>query len=253
MINPAGQSNPSMLEQLLENRSTVRVEALDTQHTKELQQLLSDAGFLKEEQVDGRMGAVTKKAFRAFKDSVWLNEPAWLGKSSLEKLRSCASEGKRDKPSIDFPLFSVKGKRIIIPCTNTTVYTDEPIIPNGSFTWGEATRSGERIPSDSEIVEGIVRVARLIQPYRDRLNTPFLVTSWYRPPHINRTAGGARYSRHLVGDAIDFTIPGYSSKSVIEQFRQCPGGLGIYHNMPNVIHFDARPGGAVRWGGAPWP
>ncbi|MGD1855442.1 MAG: D-Ala-D-Ala carboxypeptidase family metallohydrolase [Leptolyngbyaceae cyanobacterium] len=121
------------------------------------------------------------------------------------------------------------------------------IIVNGNFTWSEATRGGTRMPPNQATVDGIVRIATLAQQARDRLGRPFLITSWYRPPDINRQVGGASNSRHIVGDAIDFYVNGLSGDQIYWALDPWwPGGLGRYTRFPSLSHLDAR-GYRARW------
>ncbi|NEP60598.1 MAG: peptidase M15A, partial [Symploca sp. SIO2G7] len=121
------------------------------------------------------------------------------------------------------------------------------IIPNGNFTWAEATRGGTRMPPNQATVDGIVRIAKLAQQARDRLGRPFHITSWYRPPDINHQVGGASNSRHIVGDAIDFYVDGLSGNQIYWTLDPWwPGGLGRYRSFPSLSHLDAR-GYRARW------
>ena len=125
--------------------------------------------------------------------------------------------------------------------TPRNIQLDASIIPNGNFTWAEATRGGARMPPDQATVDAIVRIAKLAQQARDRIGRPFLITSWYRPPEINRRVGGASRSRHIVGDAIDFYCSGLTGNQVYWALDPWwPGGLGRYRRYPALVHLDAR-------------
>jgi hypothetical protein len=115
------------------------------------------------------------------------------------------------------------------------------IIPNGSFTWAEATYGGTRMPQNQSTVNAIIRIAVMAQQARDRIGRPFIVTSWYRPPAINRSVGGAINSRHIVGDAIDFIVEGLTGNQLYWSLDPWwPGGLGRYIKFPNLCHIDSR-------------
>ncbi|HAX85505.1 MAG TPA: peptidase M15A [Cyanobacteria bacterium UBA11370] len=125
--------------------------------------------------------------------------------------------------------------------TPENIQLSAAIIPDGSFTWAEATHGGTRMPTTQITVDAMVRIARLAQRARDRIGRPFIVTSWYRPPHINQAVGGARYSRHIVGDAIDFFCDGLTGNQLYWSLEPWwPGGLGRYTKFPNLCHIDAR-------------
>ncbi|TVQ14681.1 MAG: peptidase M15A [Leptolyngbya sp. DLM2.Bin27] len=131
--------------------------------------------------------------------------------------------------------------------TPNNIQLDASIVPNGNFTWSEATRGGARLPPDQATVDAIVRIATLAQQARDRIGRPFLVTSWYRPAEINRRVGGASQSRHIVGDAIDFYCVGLTGNQIYWALDPWwPGGLGRYGQFPALVHLDAR-GFKARW------
>ncbi|MEM6253713.1 MAG: D-Ala-D-Ala carboxypeptidase family metallohydrolase [Cyanobacteria bacterium P01_D01_bin.156] len=121
------------------------------------------------------------------------------------------------------------------------------IIPNGNFTWAEATRGGTRMPPNQATVDGMIRIAKLAQQARDRIGRPFHITSWYRPADINRQVGGASNSRHIVGDAIDFYVDGLSGDQLYWALDPWwPGGLGRYRSFSRLSHLDGR-GYRARW------
>ncbi|WAL58748.1 YcbK family protein [Thermocoleostomius sinensis] len=134
------------------------------------------------------------------------------------------------------------GTPIRLPGNVSTFYTDQPIIPGGNFTWGEATKDGTRIPDTVTIVNNIIALARQMQRARNELGRPFLVNSWYRPPAINDAVGGVPNSQHLFGRAADVQVIGLSGRRVANAILLWwPGGIGIYSNLPDVVHLDIGP------------
>ncbi|MEM9244289.1 MAG: D-Ala-D-Ala carboxypeptidase family metallohydrolase [Cyanobacteria bacterium P01_F01_bin.153] len=137
-----------------------------------------------------------------------------------------------------------RGRGIRVPGVGL-VGTNDLIVPGGNFTWGEATKGGDRIPANSTISRNIITMARRMEDIRARLgNRPMRITSWYRPPAVNRAVGGARNSTHLYGHGVDFIVVGLSARSaqrILDPWW--PGGLGY---GPNFTHMDNR-GYRARW------
>lgn len=125
----------------------------------------------------------------------------------------------------------------------------EQIVPGIPFYWYEATHGGRRIPQTSIHADNIVALAKALGRAREQIGKPFEVTSWYRPDPWNKLAGGATRSQHKWGKAIDFKVDGETGRSLAHQLSWWPGGMGIYRNLPHIIHLDIRPNKA-RWGGA---
>ena len=55
-----------------------------------------------------------------------------------------------------------------------------------------------------------------LQPIRDKLKKPMLITSGYRNSEINKLVGGASNSQHTKGQAVDFVVNGMTVNQVIE-------------------------------------
>jgi hypothetical protein len=162
--------------------------------------------------------------------------------SLIEDTKRLAREraDENDKPSIILPDRPDRW-------TRHNIQLAAAILPNGNFTWAEATKGGTRMPPDDATFNAMLRIAKLAQQARDRVGRPFIITSWYRPPHINRAVGGARYSRHIVGDAIDFVCDNLTGNQLYWLLDPWwPGGLGRYTKYPNLCHIDAR-GHRARW------
>lgn len=134
-----------------------------------------------------------------------------------------------------------------LPGFRSTFYLSEPIIPEGNFTWAEATKDGSRIPESRDIVYGIIRVARVMEEVRSRLgNRTILVNSWYRDPASNRAVGGAIYSRHMAGDALDFVVVGLHAYTVYDELNSWWGSRGGLASSSIFTHIDTR-GYYARW------
>lgn len=117
-----------------------------------------------------------------------------------------------------------------------------------------AARRGLDNTPPPEVVAELERLARtVLQPLRDRLARPIVVSSGYRSPAVNRAVGGARESAHLFGRAADITVPGMTSREVCKAivdgglpFDQCIDEFGswchvaIAASVPRRQQLEAR-------------
>lgn len=120
------------------------------------------------------------------------------------------------------------------------------------FTVGEVTKGDvDRIPekgSDEE--RNILALAKELDKLRKAFGHPIGVSSWYRPPAVNRRVGGARYSQHINGRGVDiYPMAGMT----INDFQDwCDehwfGALGRGEKK-GFVHLDTRNGKGFDSGG----
>lgn len=121
----------------------------------------------------------------------------------------------------------------------------EPTVCN--FTWSEMTKGGTRIPINASITARIVKLCKYLDEVRAFLgDKPIHITSAYRDPATNRRVGGARSSRHMAGDAVDFRVQGMDVVDVFYKLKDFhrEGGLAVGNGF---VHLDMRPGAPARW------
>jgi len=91
--------------------------------------------------------------------------------------------------------------------------------------------------------KNIVPTLRILDDLRDELKAPVVISSTYRAPAYNRAVRGKKDSRHLLFDAVDFSVRGVTparAAAVLIQWRndgRFRGGVGIY---PRFVHIDTR-------------
>ena len=117
------------------------------------------------------------------------------------------------------------------------------------FTVREVTNGDRRrIPTDDTIKQNIFTLAQELDKVREAWGSPILVTSWYRPPAINRAIGGATRSQHILGKAADIKpVQGdlYKFQDWLDKVAWKGKALG-YGAKKGFVHVDLRPG-HIRW------
>lgn len=94
----------------------------------------------------------------------------------------------------------------------------------------------------------------ILTEIREYYNKPLIIKSGYRCPEHNEKVGGAKKSRHIVGDAVDFIIKDTPTLEVydyiLSKYGDKPYGIAIKVNITNkfqgFIHLDIR-GVKARW------
>ncbi|HIK28891.1 MAG: peptidase M15A [Oscillatoriaceae bacterium SKW80] len=154
------------------------------------------------------------------------------------KQMNLARKGSLEAPPIPFAYPQQRPER----WTPDNLQMHAPIIPDGTFTWAEATRAGIYMPTDIATVNAIVRIAELAERARARLGRCFYIIDWYYPRNSDhRQSSHPENSRHAVGDAIVFYCDGLSANQVYWFLDPWwPGGLGRYTDYPYLTYIDAR-------------
>lgn len=83
-------------------------------------------------------------------------------------------------------------------------------------------------------------VAYILDPLRDVLHTPIIITSGYRNQQVNKLVGGANNSQHMLGCAADFHVQGFTSSMMHNVFLYIYDTMEfdqlIYYRNKNIIH-----------------
>ena len=58
-----------------------------------------------------------------------------------------------------------------------------------------------------------------LQPIRDKLGLPMVITSGYRNSEVNKLVNGAENSQHMKGQAVDFTVSGYTPTQLVARIQ----------------------------------
>lgn len=124
-----------------------------------------------------------------------------------------------------------------------------------NFRLSEFDSRGE-LPTDPAVLANIHRIAQTAQVLRDFFGAPITIISAWRSKKHNAAVKGARNSRHMKGDAIDFRVKGKTPREVFAAVNQLQkagkiekGGLHAYDQDDEAngfTHLDGR-GWNARW------
>ena len=83
-------------------------------------------------------------------------------------------------------------------------------------------------------------VDNVLEPIRDMVCTPIIITSGYRSPQVNKIVGGVDNSQHMSGCAADLHVMGFTPSMMYEVFLYIFNTLEydqlIYYRSKNIIH-----------------
>jgi putative chitinase len=120
------------------------------------------------------------------------------------------------------------------------------------FTVGEVLQyDHQRRPNDSQTIGSILSMAAELDLIRKDWGSAIGVTSWYRPPAVNRAVRGSQFSQHLLGSAADiYTMDGRDHEFEAWLDSRWGGGLGYgVKSGCGFTHLDLRGGGWIRGSG----
>ena len=95
---------------------------------------------------------------------------------------------------------------------------------------------------DEEIQNNLINVMTKLQWIRDYFQKPIRITSGWRPNHYNKHIGGAKFSEHRFGNAVDFQVIGISAQTVRASLYPLLNHLNIRMEdiHGNWIHIDTK-------------
>lgn len=76
------------------------------------------------------------------------------------------------------------------------------------------------MPDINSLDNLLTLIIECLQPIRDMVNSPIIISSGYRCKQLNDKVGGAKNSGHLKGTACDFTIKGFTPKEGYEYIKK---------------------------------
>lgn len=75
------------------------------------------------------------------------------------------------------------------------------------------------IPPAIVIANAVLLAENILQPLRNYLNKPIVISSWYRCMRTNAKVGGVVNSQHLEGLAADTNVNGYTVEELYQLIR----------------------------------
>jgi len=97
------------------------------------------------------------------------------------------------------------------------------------------------------------RVLTLANQVAKQFGTIFTINSGFRTPARNTAASGAKFSQHMLGNAIDVGAATYTNNERLQMIAYASSigirGIGIYSS--GNLHFDVRDGARAAWNRGP--
>lgn len=189
---------------------------------KQVQLLLAFLGYDPGD-CDGVDGKNTRAALRAFQQAEGLDPDGIAGQQTQARLREAVFQGR------------------------TKTGQEPAAAPLGTGTWWDEIRYFSR--QEPYIgcscgqcggfpVEPSEKLMRLADAVRAAAGRPMVPTSTVRCRAHNKAVGGVENSRHLLGKAMDFSIPGWSADRTLALVRQQKDARYAYAIDGTHVHMD---------------
>lgn len=226
---------------LLQIEDTVHLSKLTKQEVYELQTLLFELGYNVE--VDGIYGEDTRDALEFFKkDNDLRGIRGYIGATTVVKL----FEQYDGDDLLENDTQKFKPLELKTPFERKTIadidWTKMNCAISKWFVVGEVFNGEQqRITEAPSITKSIWIMANELDKIRTAWGSGIGVTSWYRPPAINRRVGGVTNSRHIYGDGVDI----YPMAGDIRRFQpwldeRWFGGFTHSGYRKKFVHLDMR-------------
>lgn len=100
----------------------------------------------------------------------------------------------------------------------------------------------KNIPNTPNMIEkaNIRYAAKRLDAFREYIDIPFNVSSWFRNKDVNKEVGGVWNSYHMQGLAIDVKVPGVSSRYVWDKARKSGIEFDQLILYNTFVHFGFR-------------
>ena len=108
-----------------------------------------------------------------------------------------------------------------------------------------ATSTGvANVPTDKEIDNMKLLAEKILQPLREWMKRPVIVTSGYRSYEVNKRVGGSKTSGHMLGTAADITAGTRTLNKIMYEFIRdnCEFRQLIIEYDYSWIHVEYREG-----------
>ena len=75
-------------------------------------------------------------------------------------------------------------------------------------------------PEDADVINNLRRLClEVLEPVREGFGVPFAPSSAYRAPALNAALGAKPTSQHVLGEAVDFELPGIANCELARWIR----------------------------------